>query len=100
MARLGADLREPHELSQQRLRQAAAVADQAQRECERQSLEVHAAQLVVERDDRLEGTRVALATGAPEELPVDSPRLVELGRDDVQAAERLDALPQPDVRAA
>src|SRR5262249_12215427 len=43
-------------------------------------------EIVFERDEELGFTRVALAAGATAQLPVDTPRLVALGADDVQTA--------------
>src|SRR5688572_31713483 len=57
-------------------------------------------QVLVEREDRLAASRVALARAATEELPVDARRVVEFGGDDVQAARLGDAGPQLDVGAA
>ena len=56
-------------------------------------------QLVVERDDRLEGPGISLATAAPGKLPVDAPSFVPLGRDDVQSPRVGDTGPQADVGA-
>src|SRR5262249_3599429 len=43
-------------------------------------------QLVLEREEELRAARVALASGAADELAVDAQRLVALGAEDVQAA--------------
>ena len=47
-------------------------------------------QVVFEREVEARRARVALAAGAAAQLVVDAPRLVALGADDVQAAERDD----------
>ena len=47
-------------------------------------------QVVFERQVEARRARVALAAGAAAQLVVDAPRLVALGADDVQAAERDD----------
>ena len=47
-------------------------------------------QVVVEREKEARRARVALAAGAAAELVVDPARLVALGADDVQAADRDD----------
>ena len=43
-------------------------------------------QIILEREEELCGAGIALAARAPAQLPVDAPRLVALGSDDVQAA--------------
>src|SRR3954471_8794122 len=57
-------------------------------------------QLILGAHDRFTAARVALPAAAAEELPVDAPRIVALGADDVQAAELDDAGPELDVSAA
>ena len=49
-------------------------------------------QVVFERQVEARRARVALAAGAAAQLVVDAPRLVTLGADDVQAAERDDVV--------
>jgi len=56
--------------------------------------------LVFDRDEELAVTRIALAGAAAGELAVDSPRLVPLGPDDVEAALVGDPLAEFDVGAA
>ena len=44
-------------------------------------------QVVLERQEEARRARIALAAGAAAQLPVDAPRLVALGAEDVQAAQ-------------
>ena len=57
-------------------------------------------QVVFERQEEARGARVALAAGATAQLPVDAPRLVAFGAEDVQPAQVGDAGPELDVGAA
>src|SRR5215813_3834246 len=57
-------------------------------------------QLVLERHDRLEATRVSLPAAAAEQLAVDSPGLMKLGCDHVQPAGPFDLPPKANVGPA
>ena len=52
------------------------------------------------RDEEARGTRIALPSGAPAKLIVDSPALMTLGPDDVQSTEFRNFFAEPDVGAA
>ena len=58
------------------------------------------AEVVLERAEGLEAARISLAAASSEELPIDSPGVVTLGRDDVQTAELSDSVGEADVRSA
>ncbi len=57
-------------------------------------------QLIVERDVEARRARIALTAGTAAQLVVDASRLVALGADDVQAADRGHAFAELDVDAA
>ena len=64
------------------------------------ALEEQPHEVVLEREVEFREARVALARAAAAQLPVDAPRLVALGADDVEPAEFADALAEFDVGAA